>query len=145
VSGNAHQRRTLRSQKELLELGRQAKQELDARATELATVRAGYERELADLRDRHESQLASWARAARRDADAIETLRGELNAARSRAEQLQAQLDESRQGGLITRREHEAALAKETAALRDRLRRKSEERLAPKKVVLEHVAAGKTP
>lgn len=153
MSGNAKQRKQLRDHRELVELGRQQRAALDGHAAEiaalrdchaaeLASLRAGYERELAEVQQRYQGEVESWARSARADAELVAKLRTDLQAEQRRREQLQIELDEIKRGGLITRREHEAAVATETARLRERLRRRSEERLAPKTVVLEKLAAG---
>lgn len=156
MSGNAKQRRVERHQRELVELGRRAKVDLDARAAELERVRAAhaaeldsmrlrYEHELADVQQRYAAEVESWARASRADSDTIAAARFMLQTETERRQALQAELDEIRRGGLITRREHEAGVEAATAKLRERLRRKSEERLAPKTVVLEQLAADPKP
>ncbi len=149
MSGNARQRKQARDHREQLERRQRADIEASAaelealrvhHAGELASQRAGYEQQLAEVQQRYTADVESWARAARTDADTIDSLRSRLVAANAQAERLHSQLDEIKASGLISRSEHEAGVEAATARLRERLRRKSDERLAPKKVVLEHVA-----
>lgn len=150
MSGNARQRQVARQHKELVELGRRAKHELDSRgaelaaareqhAAELSSLRAEHERELEELGRRHEASLSSWVSAARTDADQLGALRVKLRSTEELAVGLQVRLDTIEAEGLFTKREHEAAVEQETARLRERLRRATEERLAPKKLLIsEH-------
>lgn len=138
MSGNSHQRKIDRHHRELLELGRHAKAEIDTRAAEIAALRAGHESQLAAMRTEHVAEIESWARSSRSDADTIASLRSELRSTRELAVGLQLRLDAIEEMGLVTRREHEVAVEQETARLRERLRRATEERLAPKKLLIDH-------
>lgn len=151
MSGNAKQRRQERHHRELVELGRRAKDELDAHAgevgalreqhaAELARLRAGHERDLAELQKKYDGEIAWWARSASDDADRLAEREVALQKEQARAGALQDEIDELKRGGLITMRRHEELVDEATARLRERLRRANEERLAPKTVVLEQVA-----